>query len=677
MRPPQARRARTALAGVVLVAALVVALSPDALAAAPSLGFSPPVAFDAGGAPTAVSCPSESLCVAVDGEGRALSTFSPTAFPQPWGGIEVDAGGRPLTAVSCAPGGLCVAVDAHGQAFANVAPGSPSWSAASIDSGKGLTGVSCPTSSLCVAVDESGNVLTSGSPASGAWSTAGVDAGHRLKAVSCATPSMCVAVDDAGRVLSSSNPAGGEAAWHGQRIDPGELLAVSCSTAGACVASDAAGNVVASANPMSAAATWSITPVDSERLTALSCASSGLCVAVDGRGLALASDGPAAPIPSWSVSSADPGQSLAGISCVAGGFCLALDTAGRSVAGRVPAPAATTLTPTEVTATNATLAGVVNANDAVLGACTFEYGSGVPYSQSLPCALLPAAAGGAEGVSAELSGLAPNTTYHYRVLASSPAGTTAGEDVAFTTAVSSLVALVFPHPSVTGTPAAGQRLTCHPGTPAGTSARLSYAWLRDLIPIPGATGSNYTVRNQDTGRHLQCQATASNAGGSATAKSAFVTIPVQGVEASSGETVVGRAAFRGSRVSVPVICSAQASGGCQIALRLSVVETLSGSRVVALAARWNQHAHGGAAALRHVTVTLAAARVHLTRGSHRVLLAPLNATGRRLLASRRSFAASLSVTGTVIGVIEAQLRQQIVTVGAVSRRASSHAAPRR
>lgn len=539
--------------------------------------------------------------------------------------------------------------------------------------------MSCPTASLCVAVDAEGDVVTSPSPGSGVWTLASSHTGHHLTGVSCSSQTLCVAVDSSGNVLSSVNPTGGAGTWSVQKIASGELVAVSCWATGTCAAVDSSGEALASADPGSSAATWNMTPVDGERLTGISCASSGLCVAVDGRGEALASDDPTAAIPTWSQSSPNS-QALVGISCLSGGFCLALDTAGRSVAARVPAPGATTLTPTEVADTSATLAGTVDPNDAVLGACSFEYGTsgaGGLYTQSVPCSVLPATTGGIQDVAAGLSGLTPNTTYHYRVLAASPAGTGVGADQAFTTAVSSQIALVHPNPSITGTPARGQLLTCHPGTPSGSSAQLTYAWLRDLIPIAGATASSYTVKGQDTGHHLQCQVTAADGGGSASANSAFVTIPVGGVPASAGETAVGKVSFKSGRVSVPVTCSTQASGGCRVTLRLTIRESLSGSRIVAITARSTHGAHAGAASLRHVTVTLASVRAHIARGAHATLATALHATGRRLLAARRRFGAYAYVSGTVIGVIEAQLAQQLVTLSASAQRASTRAAHRR
>ncbi len=657
---------------VVLV--LDASLMSTTAAATSSLSWSVPTVFDSGNVPSGVSCASESQCVAVDSQGNVLSTPDPTALHPSWSVVAKDEG-KPLDAVSCVEGGPCIAVDNRGDVLVGSGSGASSWSPPTpIDSGRALTGVSCASTSLCVAVDEEGDVLSSPSPGTGGWGVASVDAGHRLTGVSCSSQTLCVVVDDAGNVLSSTNPIGGAGAWHSQKISAIELelVGVSCSTAGPCLAVNSAGNALASSDPSALEATWSDTPIDGEALTAVSCAPSGLCVATDKHGQALASDDPAAPIPGWGASSADS-ERIAGISCLAGGFCMTVDPGGSFVTARVPAPVATTLATTSVTDAGASLAGIVDPNDATLEACSFEYGTALPYTQSVPCSVLPAATGGDQGVSAQISGLSPNTTYHYRVLASSPAGTSAGADITFTTAVSSQVALVYPQPSITGTPAVGQRLTCHPGTPTGTTAHLSYAWVRDLIPIPEAAATSYTVKGQDSGHHLQCQVTATDGGGSATEKSTFVTIPVGGVPASVGETTVGKAAYKSGKLSVPIICSVQASDGCKVTVRLAAVETLNGERVVAVTAQSQRTTPAGISGLRHVTVTLASVRMQLAVGSHRTLIATLSSSARRLLASRRHFAAYVYVSGTVIGVIEAQLARQLITLGASAHGTSARA----
>jgi hypothetical protein len=668
-------------------------LAPAPAGAASPLNWSAPVTVDhSGQPPSAISCPSESLCVAVDRAGNALTSTDPSAAAPSWASATIDRG-RELTSVSCASAAFCVAVDAAGQALASTDPAGGSWTnAGEVDEGGHLTGVACPSASLCVAVDEAGNVLASTHPTRTSW-TRVAHAASGLTAVACASASLCVGIDGAGDALASREPTGGAGAWHPRAIDPAlAMTAISCSPDGRCVAVDSSGNALSSEDPASEAPTWSSTAIAGGPLGAVSCAASGLCVALDGAGTAHASDDPTAPVPGWSTSAAAAG--VTGVSCLRGGFCVAVDAAGAVLTARVAAPGVTTTVPTEVTQTTATMAGTVDPNDAMLDACQFEYGTGASYGQSVPCAGVPAPAGGVQAVAAQLAGLLPNTTYHYRLIAASPVGTNVGADETFTTATSAQTPLVYPNPSITGTPGVGERLECHSGIPFGAAARLSYAWLRDLVAIPGASGSSYVVKGADTGHHLQCQVSATDAGGSATARSAFVTIPVEAVPASVGETFVGRAAFKNGRVSVPVTCSPRASGDCQILLRLTVSETLSGGRIVAVAARpttpagrhaaqrltpSTRRASSAAATLRRVTVTLGSARARLGRGQRRTLTVSLNATGGRLLAGRRRLPVELLVSGTVIGVIEATLAKQPLVLATAAHSASQphHHARRR
>jgi hypothetical protein len=650
---------------------LLASLTPAAHAAA-SLTWSPPSSFDAGGTPSAVSCASESACVAVEQQGEAFDTSDPTVATPTWTAVPIDSG-QSLDAVSCAPGGPCVAVDGRGDAVVGrLASGGVVWSSPVSTHGGVLTGVSCPSASLCVAVDEGGDVLASTEPKSGAWKVVSSNDG-RLLAVSCASAALCVAVDGAGEVISSTEPT--SASWTARRVDSRELLAVSCSASGACVASDAAGDALASADPGASHATWSLTPIDSEP-TGVSCATAGLCVIVDKSGNAFASGDPTSSTPEWSSSDADPSGSLSGVVCLSSGFCIAVDSGGRSVSARVGAPTATTSAPpVEVTDSGATFTGIVNPNDATITACWFEYGEGATggtYESSVPCSQPPIANDENQGVSATVSGLSANTTYHYRLVASSLSGTGTGASETFATVTSTQIAIIHPNPSITGTPAVGQTLTCHAGIASGTSPQLSYAWVRDQVPIVGAVGSTYAVKGQDSGHHLQCQVTATDGGGSATALSGFVTIPAGGAPTSAGETSVGNVSFKNGRVSVPIVCSTLAGSGCEVTLKLTAVETLSGRRIVAVAAR-ARGADGHAAASRHTTVTLASVHARLARGARVTLTATLSSTAQRLLASRRRLTAYATVRGTVVGVIEAQLAKQLLTLDASAHRASRHA----
>ncbi|HEV3047361.1 MAG TPA: hypothetical protein VGY13_08380, partial [Solirubrobacteraceae bacterium] len=686
-------RAATARAGARALRALGLALLALCACAAsaqatPSLSWSSPAPLPAGASATGVSCPSESLCVAVSSEGSALASADPTAAAPTWSASPIDLAGAPLNGVSCTAADTCVAVDGDGDTFVTGTPASGAWREVPIAGAGALTAVSCASASitLCAAVDKAGQLWTSTTPLSGGWHAVGFGAGHVWKAVSCTAPTLCAAVDETGEIATSADPGGERGAWTEQQLDPAEPLGVSCASTGLCVAVDAGGRALASSDPGARLPqpSWVLSEIDPapvQSLDAVSCASSGLCVAFDAAGRALASDDAGAAAPEWSASASVDSGRPTGVSCLPSGFCLAVDAGGHSLSARVQAPKATTLEPTETTSASAELAGAAEPDDATLDSCVFEYGTQIPYTGSAPCTLAPSAipAVGRTAVQAQVGGLAANTTYHYRLVLTSASGEAFGGEATFTTATSSQIPLVTPSPSISGTPAVGQHLSCHPNLPAGAVAQLTYAWIRDQIPIPATGSSTYAVKGQDSGHHLQCQVTATDGGGSVTKKSSFVTIPVGGAPVSAGETTVGGASFRANRVLVPVDCSAQASGGCELTLRLSAVETFSGRRVLAVAAHASRRAREAtstarAGAVRHTTVTLASARVHLRAGESTTLAAPLGRAAERLLRARRRFTASLSVSGTVIGVIEAQLAQQQLTLNASGGHAARHGA---
>jgi hypothetical protein len=111
---------------------------------------------------------------------------------------------------------------------------------------------------------------------------------------------------------------------------------------------------------------------------------------------------------------------------------LAAIVVGPATALAVGEPVAVTGAASAVTTTTATVAGTVNP----VGQATmyqFDYGTTTAYDHHTT----PQSAGSGAldvPVSASLTGLAPATTYHYRVSATNPAGTTPGADQTFTTA---------------------------------------------------------------------------------------------------------------------------------------------------------------------------------------------------------------------------------------------------
>lgn len=148
---------------------------------------------------------------------------------------------------------------------------------------------------------------------------------------------------------------------------------------------------------------------------------------------------------------------------------LVLTGVGAAIAD-ASAPAVITRPATALGPTSAVLQGVVNPKDKST-AYTFEYGTTTAYG-----ALSPAASAGNGKsdvpVSYALSGLAPSTTYHYRLVASNDSGTSRGADVAFTTA---------PAPNTPGTPTPAPFA---PGTTPSTPGSAP-ATATDAAPVLG------------------------------------------------------------------------------------------------------------------------------------------------------------------------------------------------
>jgi hypothetical protein len=150
----------------------------------------------------------------------------------------------------------------------------------------------------------------------------------------------------------------------------------------------------------------------------------------------------------------------------------------------------------------------------------WQYGTTTSYgAQTAPVDI---GAGEAPGfATAALAGLAPATTYHYRLVAQNSAGTTYAYDSELTTASPPILAA---NPSIVGTARLGQTLSANPGGWALAAGPYSYQWQRspdgwNWTSIGGATGSNYTVGAADGGDYLRVAVTATNAYGGSTATS--------------------------------------------------------------------------------------------------------------------------------------------------------------
>jgi phosphodiesterase/alkaline phosphatase D-like protein len=95
-------------------------------------------------------------------------------------------------------------------------------------------------------------------------------------------------------------------------------------------------------------------------------------------------------------------------------------------------PTATTNAASELSSSNATLNGTVNANDSPT-TVIFEYGLDTNYGDTFVADQSPVSGSSDTPVSTTISELVPNTVYHYRVVAQNANGTTNGADMSFTT----------------------------------------------------------------------------------------------------------------------------------------------------------------------------------------------------------------------------------------------------
>jgi hypothetical protein len=103
----------------------------------------------------------------------------------------------------------------------------------------------------------------------------------------------------------------------------------------------------------------------------------------------------------------------------------------------VAGPTATTGVASEVTPASATLGATVNPNEETVNTCRFEYGPTISYGKTASCSPSPGSGGSPVAVSAALSGLSADTTYHFRISATDERGTNTGADATFTTLATS------------------------------------------------------------------------------------------------------------------------------------------------------------------------------------------------------------------------------------------------
>lgn len=222
-------------------------------------------------------------------------------------------------------------------------------------------------------------------------------------------------------------------------------------------------------------------------------------------------------------------------------------------------------------------------------------------------------------------------------------------------------------PIVSGTALVGGTLLCSNGLWTGIpTPTLSDQWLRDGVPIAGATGTSYQVQGLDQGHTLTCQVTASSSAGEKSASSAGVAIPAppgfasttapggptqQPASGSAGPagpagpvggalkvvaTLTSKILISNGTASVKVECG---DAPCRGSLELAVQVALRRSK---------GHRSGS-----HVTVVLARGSFAFARGGSGVVVLTLTADGRKRLAHAKRHPLSAKLILSTDGVLAA------------------------
>jgi len=200
-------------------------------------------------------------------------------------------------------------------------------------------------------------------------------------------------------------------------------------------------------------------------------------------------------------------------------------------------------------------------------------------------------------------------------------------------------------PEISGAPAPGTSLSCSEGSWSGQVPILAYQWLRDGSDIAEATESTYTVQSADQGHGLECEVTATNGEGEASARSAAVQIPVAlpssstSAPASPSSTtsapataasggVLGAKAAHASVSLVGSTITVQRGGEATIKLSCAGTATCSGKLTLTA-----KSVTGKGKNRRTKTENIATAPLSIPAGKTVSIKLKLNETGRALLSA--------------------------------------------
>ena len=510
-----------------------------------------------------IACVSVTNCIAVGASGTNSQELP---LAEMWNGIEWQEQITPLGSgkngtlrgISCVSATACEAVgnyDAAGR-LEPLAMGwnGTTWTVQTVPKLPGksetgeLRGVSCTSATFCVAVGGGEEKYTVAELWNGtAWKEMktpnGVEGFTYLSSVSCISATSCMAVGTAQTEPLAMRWNGTE--WSMQKpVNPGEawdeLASVSCTSASFCEATgDTASGFLEGdeGRGHTLAEQWNgsqwvrQTTGGENDVRGVVCVSVSSCTAV-GVGVILGWNGVEWSTQTPLIPSGETSVSLEGLACPTTTACMVSGATAHGLLTNVGViesfgpPIAVTEAASGIGSSGATVSSTINA-DGEATSYRFEYGTSTSYGNSMP---IPegsvASEQAAEKVSQALSGLAPETTYHYRVVATNPSGVVNGSDRTFKTTTAVPPPENTARPSVSPTvPAQSVSESGTTGTWTNSPTSYEYQWQRcnasggECTSISGATSHTYTPVEADVGHTLVIKVTATNAGGSASASS--------------------------------------------------------------------------------------------------------------------------------------------------------------
>jgi hypothetical protein len=535
--------------------------------------------------------------------GATIAPVAATAdVPFLWSApVPIVTSGAYLSGINCSTTPLCVAVDHKGDLVQSLTltAESTGWIAQN-PSGVELAAVSCASEVFCVAVARDDSILYSedATAAHPTWTREehADHSGSPLSAVSCTSLSFCVAADEAGHILATTDPAGGT--WSVEAVDePGRtgravpIYGISCPTEELCVASDGAGRILTSTNPTGGQVAWHTRSVEANvTIWGISCASASICVAVDGGGNVLTSTDPAAE--AWVANFRVDTHPLTSVSCVPPAVCVASDEAGNVVTSSAATGGVGAWSVTSIDGDGHQLTGVSCAS--VERCFAIDNAGNVLIGTQAPAHTLSVAVDGTGSGTVTGAGI------------SCPGSCSSSEPNG-----ASVV--------LTQAPNAGSGFIGWSGACTGTG------------PCDLTMSSDESVTANFAAKPVGSPAGSGSGGGQAPGGSAG-----SGGAKGASVTIAGAIVALPNGVGMPLHCWAKTGSCPPTTLTLSIVETLHGTQVVAVAA-------GHSSKPRKKTLIIGTTTITLRAGQTATVHVELNRAGRAQLSRLHRLSALLQI----------------------------------